>query len=287
MKCTTCASAIASKSRDAQVYCQFHTGEISAQPPCSTALIRSWSSPIRAGGWLPPKARQRASTSCALKAVTSISEHPAVEHRRRVEAEAPERVGPAAGRAPLDVVAHGGQRMRPDVDLEQRGEVAALHEDVGVEVEQPPVGAGEGRRQRQPQVGRLGAPRILPEPGEGAAGVDPGEADAEVVQARDRRGVRRRAEADVEAPLRRERDDLRGGEGGEAQVVAVGGEDDRGVGALLALAGQADCHAVLPQALRSPLRAPAQRCRAAVVTRRQACYGTRDPSISGARADEG
>ena len=149
--------------------------------------------------------------------------------------------------------------MRPDVDVEERAEVAALHEDVGVEIEQPPVRAGEGRGQRQPQVGRLGAPRVLPEPGEGAAGVDPGEPDAEAAEARDRRGVRGHGEADVEAPLRRERQDLRGGEGGVAQVVAVGGEDDRGVGALLALAGQADCHAVLPRrAFRSPLRAPAR-----------------------------
>ena len=71
-------------------------------------------------------------------------------------------------------------------------------------------------------------------------------AEAEAVEAGHRRGVGRHAQADVEAAAGVQRPDLRRGEGGVAQVVAVGGEDDRGVGALLALAGQADRHPVLP-----------------------------------------
>ena len=201
MKWTTFASAIASKSRDAQVYCQFHTGEISAQPPCSAALSRSWSSPItlrrlasaeRAGSAPAPPVVERRHVD---------QHHPAVEDRRPAQPQRLERsaAGPASATAMLSRTAASG--CAPDVDLEERREVAALHEDVRVEIEDPPVLPGERRRQRQPEIGRLRPPRVLPQPVEDARRSSTRQiADAETRRDPRRRDRRGHADADVEVP---------------------------------------------------------------------------------------
>ena len=263
------------------MYCQFQTGEISAQPPCSTAFSRSWSSPIRAGGWLAPKARQRASTSCALKAATSISSTPLLKTGAGPRPRRRNDFGPPSGGAPLDVVAHGGQRMRPDVDVEQRREVAALHEDVGVEIEQPPVGAGEGRGQRQPQVGRLGAPRSPARAGRRRRRCRPGRGGR-----RGRRGPRParrpracRGRCRSAAPARAPGSARRRRRRSAGSCRRRRRRSRRRRAARPRRPGRLPCRPPPPGLPVASTRARS-RCRAAVVTRRQACYGTPDPSIS-------
>ena len=110
MKWTTLASSIASKRRDAQVYCQFQRGESSAQSPCSVMLSRLWSFRISASGCARPVSRQRSSTSWAAKAGRVDQQHAAVAVARRRHAEEAELLRAAAGGAPLVVVAHRRDR---------------------------------------------------------------------------------------------------------------------------------------------------------------------------------
>ena len=83
----------------------------------------------------------------------------------------------------MGVVADGAQHLPAEVDVEQRREVAALHEDVRVVVEDPPVLVGEGRRQRQPHVDDIRPPGIEPEPVEDPPGRDLAEPEAAVREA--------------------------------------------------------------------------------------------------------
>ena len=229
MKCTTCASAIASKSRDAQVYCQFQTGEISAQPPCSTALIRSWSSPIRSGGCCLPEGEAALQHLLALNAATSISSTPLLKtglpaRPRRLKDGT---TGPACATACC--------RAPPPADAARCRRRAA------------PRSRRPARRRRRRGRGCAGTPRRTP-PAAPAADRPPRSAGGPVRRPRRRRAVatRQTPHAQCAAPDRDRRPARRcrcrsparassaaiwlGREGGEAQVAPVGGEDHRPVG---------------------------------------------------------
>ncbi len=266
------------------MYCQFHTGEISAQPPCSTRVEQVL---VEAD---PRRRVAPAEGEAALEHVLPVEgrhvdqQHPAVEDRRRPEPEPAELLGPPARRAPLDVVAH---RRRADAARCRRRAA--------------PRSRRPARRRRRRDRGAAGSPRRRP-PAAPAAGrpprcaagparaprtprrCRPGSAEAEAASA----GGTGAASAGSRGRCRsRGRGAARaicvGGEGGVAQVVAVAGEDDRGVGARLGVAASRMIAMPPPARVGSRLAAPAG-CRGSVVAAGGPAMGRSDPisRISGA-----
>ncbi len=209
------------------MYCQFQRGESSAQRAVQrdveqALVVQDQRLGVGAAGVEATLEHALAGEGRAVD-----QQDAAVAVGRGRQAEEAELLRAAGRRAPLVVVADRGDRVRAEVGVEERAEVAALDEDVRVEIEEAAVVAGEGGGQREAEVGGLGAPGVEGEVREDAVGLDAAEADPEVGEARDGREVLAGgAEADVEVAVGVEAGDLRRGEPGEAGVVGVAGEDD-------------------------------------------------------------
>jgi hypothetical protein len=124
----------------------------------------------------------------------------------------------------LRVVAHRRHRLAADVEPQEPTEIAALDEDIGIEIEQAAVFAREGRGQQQPKIGRLRAPRIEPQPRQRAFGVDP--ASPRILDAGDLCNILGRTQADVEVARRGEPCQLIRSHQRALRVGAVAGEHD-------------------------------------------------------------